>query len=554
MSDGPSGWRTLQQPHRPGPAGSSKSASPARSVLRPTSAFARLARVQALSAAGDAMIAVALAGSLFFSIDPSAARWRVGLYLAFTVAPFAVVGPLIGPALDRARGGRRMMITLVNGARAVTALLMITNIDTLLLFPLAFTILVGGKSYAVGKAALVPTVVRDHAELVDANSRLALVTGLAGAVGAAPAALASLVFGPSAAVAFAALTFGAATVMSWQLPSTAVAAMPADQTEQLELQGVGIRLAGSAMGILRGIVGYLTFLVAFAFRGGTDDVDLSGVGTAFGAGARNAFGFEVGSDTGVPAWQLGVVLGFNMVGILGGSLLAPRIRRSTPEENILLGVLVVLAGVAGFGAWSGDLTAASLVALAVGLAASAGKQAFDSIVQRDAPDANYGRSFARFETRFQVYWVLGALLPVVITTPAGLGFGFIGLAAAVAAVTYFLGSRGATAPRRPRRRREGADRGRRTVDDAESGGGELSADDLRPSYPQMSLRSPVRAPSGWSSTPGGRPGDDGDVGAEVDTTVESHPPSSPPSAPPPGPGDADHEGDGGDGQLPLWER
>ena len=36
--------------------------------------FARLARTHALMAAGDAVIAIALAGSLFFDISPGAAR------------------------------------------------------------------------------------------------------------------------------------------------------------------------------------------------------------------------------------------------------------------------------------------------------------------------------------------------------------------------------------------------------------------------------------------------------------------------------------------------
>ena len=87
-------------------------------VLSP---FVRLSRVHALSAAGDAMITVALAGSLFFSIDPSAARWRVGLYLALTIAPFAVVSPLIGPVIDRYAGGRRLMILAINILRVITA-------------------------------------------------------------------------------------------------------------------------------------------------------------------------------------------------------------------------------------------------------------------------------------------------------------------------------------------------------------------------------------------------------------------------------------------------
>ena len=44
--------------------------------------------------------------------------------------------------------------------------------------------------------------------------------------------------------------------------------------------------------------------------------------------------------------------------------------------------------------------------------------AFDSIVQRDAPDANRGRAFARFETRFQLGWVLGRRrCPCVIPIP-----------------------------------------------------------------------------------------------------------------------------------------
>ena len=56
--------------------------------------------------------------------------------------------------------------------------------------------------------------------------------------------------------------------------------------------------------------------------------------------------------------------------------------------------------------------------MTVGATGSAAKQAFDSIVQRDAPDANRGRSFARFETRFQLVWVIGALIPIVIPIPA----------------------------------------------------------------------------------------------------------------------------------------
>jgi hypothetical protein len=80
------------------------------------------------------------------------------------------------------------------------------------------------------------------------------------------------------------------------------------------------------------------------------------------------------------------------------------------------------------------------------LAAATGKLAFDSLVQRDAPDANYGRSFARFEARFQLTWVAGALVPVALRLPERVGFTLVGAAAAFAAVTYFLGTRAIDSP------------------------------------------------------------------------------------------------------------
>ncbi len=77
----------------------------------------------------------------------------------------------------------------------------------------------------------------------------------------------------------------------------------------------------------------------------------------------------------------------------------------------------------------------------MGVAASAGKLAFDSIVQRDAPDAIRGRTFARFETRFQLAWVVGAALPVAISIPSGTGMALLALTAALALSSYLAGLR-----------------------------------------------------------------------------------------------------------------
>ena len=63
-------------------------------------------------------------------------------------------------------------------------------------------------------------------------------------------------------------------------------------------------------------------------------------------------------------------------------------------------------------------------AIAVATASAAGRVGFDSLLQRDGPDAVRGRAFAQFETRFQVAWVVGALFGII---PFGEGVGLLAL-------------------------------------------------------------------------------------------------------------------------------
>jgi hypothetical protein len=399
----PDGWQPLSEP--------SRRSGPEAFHLSP---FARLARAHFLSICGDALVVLALADSLFFSIPSDDARWRVFLYLALTMAPFAVVAPLIGPALDRAAGGRRWMVVGANAVRAVVCVFMINDLDSLLLFPQAFTILVMGKGYGVARSALVPTVVRTDNELVEANSKLQLLSGIGAVVAAIPGVLAILIAGSQGALVIAALTFTAATLAALRIPKTQVSAEPADEAEKAELRGLGILLAASAMGLIRGIVGFLTFLLAFELRGAD-----------------------------APAWHFGVVLAVTAAGGLAGAALAPVLRRSTTEERMLMITLglIVATGVAT--AYAGGVLGAAILGAAVAVGSTAGKLAFDSLVQRDAPDANRGRSFARFETRFQLIWVAGAVLPTVVPIPAQLGFLVVAGAAGFALFSYVAGQKAA---------------------------------------------------------------------------------------------------------------
>ncbi|MCJ7725831.1 MAG: MFS transporter, partial [Acidimicrobiia bacterium] len=87
-------------------------------------AFRQLAMSWAANVGGDTLVAIALAGTLFFDVpDPSEARSNVALYLAITMAPFAVVAPLLGGLFSRIPVYRAVM-TLSCGARAIMAVVM----------------------------------------------------------------------------------------------------------------------------------------------------------------------------------------------------------------------------------------------------------------------------------------------------------------------------------------------------------------------------------------------------------------------------------------------
>ena len=401
--------------------------TPPRDPRRPwvPTPFTRLARTHAFSVAGDTLFTAAMAGTVFFSVaDFDAARSRVALLLIFTIAPFAVAAPLLGPLLDRARGGRRWMILGIAVARALLCVLIIRHRDSWLFFVEALLFLVLSKGYLIARGALVPTTVRNDAELVKANSRLALLSGITAAFTAGPAVLLLWLGGASWVLALGAVAFVGCAVAAAQLPAARVAPTPPDAVEIAELRSVGILVAASSMGAVRLIVGFLVFQVGFYAK-------------------------DNGQGLLIVAAAVGAQLGF-----LGGSIASPALRRTFSEERILAIVLsfTIAAGlvasavglmaagsavVLGFGA--------TLLSAAVGATSNVGKQAFDAIVQRDAPDANRGRSFARFETRFQLVWVLGALIPTAVVFPLEVSFVLVSAVAAFALLSYLVGRRRAAA-------------------------------------------------------------------------------------------------------------
>ena len=376
------------------------------------SPFRRLALVHSLMAGGDAVMAVALADSLFLSISTDVARGKVLQFLAISFIPFAIVAPLIGPFIDRLRGGRRMVIRITAALRVLIAIGMVGRVDDLVLFPLAFGALVLQKTYAVSKSALVPTVVHSDAELVEANSKLGLLSGIVGAAIALPVVVVQRLAGSNTTLILNAVVFGLALLASARLPREAVATRSAAALERLELRAPGIVLAVAAMVTLRAAVGFVFFHLAFWLR----------------------------SQESGTIW-FGLALSASVAATMVGNIVAPILRRQLRVEMMLMGSLGLLALGAASVALVGGVRAAVVLAAVVNLCAAVGRLAFEATVQRDAPDANRGRAFATFEVRFQLAWVVAGLAAVLIPFTGTVGAVVVAILGAVGCANFVQGQR-----------------------------------------------------------------------------------------------------------------
>ena len=86
--------------------------------------------------------------------------------------------------------------------------------------------------------------------------------------------------------------------------------------------------------------------------------------------------------------------------------------------------------------------------------ARSGQPSFDAITQRYVPEDQQGRVFARFATRQQLVWVVGALVPVVIALPLAAGDVVAAAAGAVGGLVYLTSRRALQSRAVPRQFRQ----------------------------------------------------------------------------------------------------
>ncbi|MFF8192429.1 MFS transporter [Streptomyces bobili] len=397
------------------------------------SGLGKLIELHAVNGAGDVMITIALASTVFFSVPTDEARGRVALYLAITMAPFTLLAPVIGPLLDKLPHGRRAAMAGAMAARALLALVLSGAVVTgsIELYPAALGVLVASKAYGVVRSAVVPRLLPPRFSLVKANSRVTLggllATGLAAPLGGA-----LQVLGPRYPLYGAFVIFVAGTFLSFTLPAKvdsskgedrALLAADAQHLHGPHIRPVkrpGLRTVGSAVihalganASLRWLSGFLTFFLAFLLRehpmtGQSAAVSLGIV--AVSAGVGNALGTSVGAA----------------------------LRSRAPELIIVTVVAVVLGAVITTAVFFGAVLVACLTAIA-GFSQALSKLSLDALIQRDVPELVRTSAFARSETTLQVAWVLGGAVGIVMPLSGTLG---LSVAAVVIATGWATTARG----------------------------------------------------------------------------------------------------------------
>ncbi len=400
----------------------------------------RLIQLHVFNTAGDAAVAISLAGSLFFQVPSGEARDQVALFLGLTMLPFAIVAPLIGPFLDRFAHGRRWAIGSTMAFRAFLCWVLASSVSSgsALVFAAALGVLVSSKAYGVTRAAAVPRLLPRDFTLVKANGRVSL-SGIIGASVSAPIAALFALAGSGWALRYAFALFVIATICAIRLPAEVDSSAGEGQLTLRGEEGsssrrgrMRTRIPAPVAFALRAncgpwfLTGFLLMFVAFLLR----DPDVR---------PDSAFG---------PGVMIGIVIGAAGLGRTLGTLAASLLHRITPALAVVLALVgdavAALVAAVFYSVWT-----LALLGLVAGLAQALAKFSLDATIQRDIPTRVQASAFGRSDTTCQLAWVLGGFVGIALPLdPPRLGL-TVAFAVLTAWTTYVL----ATTPRGRQRRR-----------------------------------------------------------------------------------------------------
>ncbi|RLK59687.1 putative MFS family arabinose efflux permease [Actinokineospora cianjurensis] len=380
-----------------------------------------------LNYAGDAAMAVALANTLFFSAASGESKGKVALYLLITVAPFALLAPVIGPLLDRLQRGRRFAMCAASAGQALMCVIMAMHFDDWMLYPAALGKMVLSKSFTVLKAAITPRVLPTEITLAKTNARLTVFGLAAGMVAGAIAALFLNLFDSPGALWFTVIicAVGAAQALripSWvevtegEVPASISARMPLPTTKRRPMgRQVVVSLWGN--GSIRVLTGFLMMFAAFAVR------------------AQNE------AEPFQQLLLLGLIAGAAGLGSFAGNAVGARVHIGN-HEQVVLGCLIAALATTVVATLTASIFAATIVGLVGAIASALAKNSLDAVIQDDLPEESRASAFGRSETVLQLGWVFGGAVGVLLPPIWWVGFLVVSVMLALGLAQTLVSRRG----------------------------------------------------------------------------------------------------------------
>jgi hypothetical protein len=167
-----------------------------------------------------------------------------------------------------------------------------------------------------------------------------------------------------------------------------------------------VRRAAGGVAVIRIAEGALTFLLGLSIKRG-------------------------GGDT----WIFVAALVAAGIGTFIGTLLAPRLHRSTSSDGIILMTLLVPGVMSAFGVLTIGSVSIIVIALAIGVGGSTSARAMDALYA-DVPHVIRGRVIARNELLFQLCNVSGAAFAVLLYPGPRVGFAAVAAGLLIGGLAY----------------------------------------------------------------------------------------------------------------------
>jgi len=384
--------------------------------------FRRLTYVRLVSQAGDGMFQVGIATAFFFDPTQAATARDIAIGFVILLAPFTLVGPFVGPLIDRWQRQRILLVgnlTRVAMVIAIYAVLLVDGPDWIL-YTLALLALSVNRFLNAAMTAGIPKVVEPH-ELLAANAIMPTLGTIASAIGGAMGGIVTFIAPATSdsslamtALAGSGLALAAAAGTTLLLGRRQLGPETPLQALRLAHQ---VRQLGSELS--EGVV-YLKARVTPFQALGVMAAQRLLYGVMFVSAiliSRNILGDPDHPEQAIQKFT--IVLAFAAVGFGLAAVITPSVaNRMQPQRWIVLSLLVGAAGQTVL-AVSAQPWALFTAAIVVSYAVQAAKIAVDTIVQRDTEDAVRGRAFTLYDMAFNLAFILSAVVGALVLPDAG---------------------------------------------------------------------------------------------------------------------------------------